>query len=103
MKTVSMILCMGSSCFSRGNAQNLTRIQTFLREHDLDAEVSLKGCRCGSACADGPNLWVDGRSCRRMTPEALDGVLQGLLDKPADAPAPGTSASAERGGSGEAP
>ena len=69
-------ICMGSSCFSRGNAQNLPRIQAFLRSHALEACVSLRGCRCGSACADGPNLWVDGQRRSSMTPEALERLLE---------------------------
>lgn len=74
----SITLCMGSSCFSRGNAQNLPRIQAFLRLHALETRVDLKGCRCGSACADGPNLWIDGQRQSNMTPEALERFLASL-------------------------
>ena len=36
----SITLCMGSSCFSRGNGKNLPRIQEFLKDHGLAAQVA---------------------------------------------------------------
>ena len=75
----SITLCMGSSCFSRGNGKNLPRIQEFLKDHGLAAQVTLKGCRCGGCCAHGPNIWVDGTLLPEMTGAALDALLASLL------------------------
>ena len=57
---VSVTICMGSSCFSRGNNRNLEAVRAWLGEHHREAEVELKGCRCGNACAVGPNIWING-------------------------------------------
>ena len=32
-------VCMGSSCFARGNAKNLQLIQNFLEQNEIEAEV----------------------------------------------------------------
>ena len=53
-------VCMGSSCFARGNNKNLQVIQRFLDEHGLEAEVELTGLRCCDKCAKGPNINIDG-------------------------------------------
>jgi NADH:ubiquinone oxidoreductase subunit E len=55
-------ICMGSSCFSRGNERNLVAIQGFLRDHGLalTAEVKVRGCLCLDACANGPHITVAG-------------------------------------------
>ncbi len=82
----SITLCMGSSCFSRGNGKNLPRIQQFIKEHGLDTQVTLKGCRCGGCCSGGPNVWVDGVLMPNMTGEALDTLLLSLLPTPNSSP-----------------
>jgi len=74
----NITLCMGSSCFSRGNGKNLPRIQQFLKSHDLHARIALKGCRCGGCCATGPNIWVDDALMPDMTGENIDAFLNSL-------------------------
>lgn len=32
-------ICLGSSCFSRGNKSVLEIVKTFLKEHNLESEV----------------------------------------------------------------
>lgn len=54
-------ICMGSSCFSRGNREALEMIQRYLREHALEEEVILRGSHCFSNCSEGPNLKVAGK------------------------------------------
>ena len=75
----TITLCMGSSCFSRGNGKNLPRIQQFLKDRGLGTRVALKGCRCGGCCATSPNIWVDDALMPDMTGENLDAFLNSLL------------------------
>lgn len=60
-------VCMGSSCFARGNATNLELIEKYLREHP-GGRVRLKGCHCMDECADGPSIkiarWQDPTTIR---------------------------------------
>ena len=72
-------LCMGSSCFSRGNAENHARIAAFLVEHGLTTRILFKGCRCGGICSEGPNLWVDGKHYSISTQGDLEKLLQSFL------------------------
>ena len=75
----NITLCMGSSCFSRGNAENHTRIAEFLEEHNLSTKILFKGCRCGGLCSEGPNLWVDGKHYSIPNSEALEKLLNSFL------------------------
>ena len=52
-------ICMGSSCFARGNSKNLQTIQKFIEKNHLDAEIELEGLRCCDKCAKGPNIMID--------------------------------------------
>lgn len=71
----SVTICMGSSCFSRGNSRNLEAIRKWLAETGHEAEVGLKGCRCGNQCGEGPNIWIDGVCHKGVTPEAVPQLL----------------------------
>ena len=51
-------VCMGSSCFARGNAKNLQLIQKYIDEKGLDAEVEITGLRCCDKCSKGPNICI---------------------------------------------
>lgn len=57
----TLTICMGSSCFSRGNGRNYETIKQYIDEHNLSVNVKIKGCRCGNMCMKGPNIWIDGR------------------------------------------
>ena len=57
--TSTIKVCMGSSCFARGNIQNLQLIQNYLKENNLEAEVELVGLRCCDKCSQGPNITID--------------------------------------------
>ncbi len=71
-----IIVCMGSSCFARGNDVNLETIQRFLAERQLVAEVELIGCRCEGQCAEGPVVTMEGQRYGQLAPERMRAVLQ---------------------------
>ena len=66
-----LTICMGSSCFARGNARNLELIEDYLERNDLQDAVELCGSRCAGHCRKGPNLSID--------EELHHGVNAGLL------------------------
>lgn len=59
MAKFNIQVCMGSSCFARGNQQNLEFIENYIKENGLDAEIDLSGTRCEGKCAIGPNIIVN--------------------------------------------
>lgn len=69
-------VCMGSSCFARGNAKNLQLIQKFLQERQLDVEVELTGLRCCDQCSKGPNLSIDGVEYNNIDAGTLLDILE---------------------------
>lgn len=74
----TIVLCMGSSCFSRGNNANLEKLRGFIKDNGLETKIRLKGCRCGSACCDGPNFWIDGVKTGGMTGKKFEDFLTSL-------------------------
>ncbi|MCF7848496.1 MAG: (2Fe-2S) ferredoxin domain-containing protein [Kiritimatiellales bacterium] len=56
----TITICMGSSCFARGNRENLEQVETYLHANRIAAEVGLVGCRCRGECGRGPNIEFNG-------------------------------------------
>lgn len=81
---VKITICMGSSCFARGNEENLRVLEKFLASRKLDAEVELSGRCCVGMCAEGPNIIIDGESYHRIEKETLIDLLNekfGVVDR----------------------
>lgn len=71
-----IVICMGSSCFARGNNAHLNTIETFLSDNCLDADIVLTGSRCEDQCAMGPNIVIDGVTYRGLNEELLRVALR---------------------------
>lgn len=76
---LNITVCMGSSCFARGNGVNLEVLENWLDENGLQAEVNLTGTRCEGLCADGPNLIVNGQIFHRVNRDILLDILRDFM------------------------
>ena len=72
-------ICMGSSCFSRGNEDNLELIESFVRNNNLDADIELVGSRCESKCARGPVITVGSKTLFGVDSGTLLDVLNDMI------------------------
>jgi NADH:ubiquinone oxidoreductase subunit E len=72
-------ICMGSSCFSRGNPENLRAIREYLAAHGLAATIHPTGHLCEDRCSQGPNLRIDGRVFHGVTPAGVKALLDAVL------------------------
>lgn len=77
----SIVICMGSSCFARGNKRNLKIIEEYLKNNRIDCKLSGRGCV--GACRTGPNLSIDGVAYEGVDPETLIDLLDAKLKEPA--------------------
>jgi NADH:ubiquinone oxidoreductase subunit E len=71
-----IIICLGSSCFARGNKQLVKLINTYLRDRNLLNDVKFHGERCFGHCSKGPILKMENLINEKVDEEK---VLQ-LLD-----------------------
>lgn len=72
---VNITICMGSSCFSRGNNRTIEVIQHFLTNRDIAAPVHLCGHLCEGLCKQGPNVVIDGKLYQEVDPVTVLGLL----------------------------
>ncbi|MHC1705314.1 MAG: (2Fe-2S) ferredoxin domain-containing protein [Tenuifilaceae bacterium] len=54
-----VIICLGSSCFARGNKGTLKVIEKYLKDNNLIDKVFFHGGHCFNKCAEGPVVKID--------------------------------------------
>jgi len=76
-----IVICLGSSCFSRGNKQTVQLIKEYLKTHQLEDKVFFHGNHCYCNCENGPILKVDGKEYQNVSPENVIYLLENLFGK----------------------
>lgn len=77
---IEVILCMGSSCYSRGNSRALTLLEAAMEREAWQAKVFLKGCVCGGHCSEGPVVTVEGQVYSSVHPDSLIDIVRHHLE-----------------------
>jgi NADH:ubiquinone oxidoreductase subunit E len=72
-------ICLGSSCFSRGNKQTLQVVQKYLKDHKLERDVILKGNHCFSNCNAGPTMKIGNKVYEQVSSEQVLDILEAEL------------------------
>ena len=80
-REIEMHICLGSSCFPRGNKDVVMLIKEYLKKHHLEDKVIFKGSRCMGNCSKGPNIMIDGRLTEGVTLALTEGILEKELVK----------------------
>jgi NADH:ubiquinone oxidoreductase subunit E len=73
---IEVTICLGSSCFARGNAKNLALLKKYEQENEGSISLKLTGSLCQDHCKQGPNLSIDGRIYNDIGVEKLRELLQ---------------------------
>ncbi len=68
-------VCMGSSCFARGNMNNLEFIENYINENHLEATLDLVGSHCRNKCENGPHIFIDGTDYDEIDEDKLKEIL----------------------------
>jgi NADH:ubiquinone oxidoreductase subunit E len=77
----NITICMGSSCFSRGNSRNIEVVQDFLKTQNLPPTVELRGHLCEGHCKSGPNVTINGKMYHEVDPIVIVGLLNHFVPK----------------------
>ncbi|HIW86686.1 MAG TPA: (2Fe-2S) ferredoxin domain-containing protein [Candidatus Onthomorpha intestinigallinarum] len=70
-----IIICLGSSCFARGNNKNLEFIQEYLKVNNLKSKITFKGQLCSQQCSKGPVVIIDGEMFTEVNKTKLMEIL----------------------------
>ena len=80
---LEIALCMGSSCFARGNNLRLESLERLVEARGWKERVTISGLRCGNLCSSGPNLRIDGELHQNLDEGALLDLIEARMrEKP---------------------
>ncbi len=74
-----IVICLGSSCFSRGNRKCLQIIEKYLKENNLEEKYFFRGSRCFNICEKGPILKIGDTIFEGVKPGEVAGILKRSL------------------------
>ncbi len=68
-------ICLGSSCYSRGNNLNLERIRKYINDNKLEAKIEVKGELCTCLCLKGPVILINGERFEKVDEMTLQELI----------------------------
>jgi NADH:ubiquinone oxidoreductase subunit E len=80
-QVTEMHICLGSSCFSRGNKEVVNFIRDYLKRNHLEDKVVFRGARCMGHCSNGPNLKINEVITEGVTLSSVEAILEKELVK----------------------
>lgn len=78
---IELEICLGSSCFARGNKATLKVIDKYLKENNLLDKVFFHGGHCFGKCADGPVVKIDDEIYTGVTEISIIEILNNKFKK----------------------
>ena len=81
LKKLPVTLCLGSSCFARGNQELIAFVRKYIAKYHLEDKVDFKGDHCFNSCSEGPNIMIGSRLFQHVGKNNIETVLTtGLED-----------------------
>lgn len=72
-------ICLGSSCFTRGNKEVVEELKSFLDRHHLRDKVVLRGSHCLGHCQQGPNISLNDEVRGKISVTNIEEILSDKL------------------------
>lgn len=75
-----IIVCLGSSCFARGNKKTVQAIEAYIKLHKLEDKVFFHGGHCFGKCENGPVLKVNDKYFEQVDHTSVIDILANEID-----------------------
>ncbi len=75
LNKIQIQICLGSSCFSRGNHELVEIIKKYIKKNHLEDSISFSGSHCSNLCVQGPNIRIAGKVIHNISKENIEEIL----------------------------
>lgn len=77
---IQITICLGSSCFSRGNKMLIREVDDYIAANHLEKKVLVKGAHCLDLCGQGPILMIQDQIFERVDYKSVIELLKANLN-----------------------
>jgi NADH:ubiquinone oxidoreductase subunit E len=77
---IEVVICLGSSCFSRGNKNLLKVISQYIKDKNIADRINFHGGHCFGMCNEGPILKVNGELFTGVDDQKVVEILNNTFD-----------------------
>ncbi len=74
--TIEITICLGSSCFARGNRKTVALIQEYIKKNHLEKLIIFNGNHCFGKCNKGPVLKVNDKIYEGVDEKAAISIIE---------------------------
>jgi len=75
-KPAEIVICLGSSCFARGNRKTLNIIQQYIKDNSLEETVKFRGNHCFGKCHNGPVVKINDKLYENVSYNDIIDILE---------------------------
>lgn len=72
---IDLVICLGSSCFARGNKKIVNLVKGYIEENNLKERVNFKGNHCFGYCERGPVVKINDRIHEEISESTIINIL----------------------------
>ena len=76
LEKTEITICLGSSCFARGNRNLVEVVKQFIRDNKLEDRVFFHGNHCFDKCIDGPVIKINDKVYTGIEESKVIGILE---------------------------
>lgn len=76
IKKTEIVICLGSSCFARGNKKIVNIIKGFISENNLSEIVYFHGAHCFGDCHQGPTIKINDKFINNVSESNVVKILK---------------------------
>ncbi|MBI9036025.1 MAG: NAD(P)H-dependent oxidoreductase subunit E [Bacteroidales bacterium] len=81
IEKVKVVICLGSSCYSRGNARTLEVVKEYLAKNKLAEKTDFRGKLCSNDCNHGPVLTINDQKHHNVTETSAVAIMDSVFKK----------------------
>lgn len=76
---IKIELCLGSSCFARGNSIILSSLEKYIEQKGLKDSVDIIGHLCMNNCSNGPVIKINNEYFLNKNNKEIISIVESLL------------------------
>jgi NADH:ubiquinone oxidoreductase subunit E len=77
----TVVVCVGSTCYSKGNKQLLEIIEDYVIRNNLSLQVNIQTHHCFNNCDKAPNIEIDGKIHGNLTEQSVLKLLGSIMNE----------------------